>query len=223
MCVICIWVICVSRTEIFYTQVRAPYVCLHLCLVSVSYMRASYARHVCRMAPPPVRVKSFLSGALMPIRCSYVCVPDLCVWSMFLCLLCVTYVCVQLYMNMYTGTHSCMHACTHTHAHTCMHACMHDARASSRVAGTTFPCGGPVLILSQEIARSFIHPATLFLLGWVTNLLTCLCSCICMCMIVSARVCVYICIYIYIYIYIHVRMCYAHVSTYTYTYTYLSL
>jgi len=41
-------------------------------------------------------------------------------------------VCVQLYMQMYTGTHSCMHACTH------MRACMHDARASSRVAGTTF-------------------------------------------------------------------------------------
>jgi hypothetical protein len=34
----------------------------------------------------------------------------------------------------------------------------------------------PVLILSQEKMRLFIHPVTLFLLDWVTNSLTFLCT-----------------------------------------------
>lgn len=43
------------------------------------------------------------------------------------------------------------------------------ARASSRVAGTAFPWGAPVLILTQDWVGAFIHPVTLFLLGWATN------------------------------------------------------
>ena len=72
--------------------------------------------------------------------------------------LCICYVCVCACVWMYMSYYS------HAHAQV-----LESPALLFRVVS-------PVLILSQEKMRLFIHPVTLFLLGWVTNSLTFLCA-----------------------------------------------